>query len=395
MKNLEIYTNQDRAGTLAKESNKYVFTYHNDAKSVVSITMPIRAESWVSDKLHPIFEMNLPEGALKDALKERFSKIMVMDDLGMLKLIGPYVLGRVKYGKPDFSAEVTSLDDILNNDTHELFELLMQKFSIRSGISGVQPKILLDIHHKNTLTTDHYIVKSWGSEYPELALNEFFCMEAVRYAGLNVPEYHLSKNRSMFVMKRFDLKDDSTFYGFEDGCVLLGKSTEDKYNASYEDLAKVIKSSVRAEVRQKSLKELFTALIMNHFLRNGDAHLKNFGILYEDDYTDAVMAPIFDVVCTSVYIQKDIPALKMSDGKLWFKEKTYRNFAKNTCRLKTSEIDEIILKCSEAVHRAASDLDVYVKENQEISTFANKLKKEWTKGLVSLGQIGVYLRPMN
>jgi len=386
MKNLEIYTNQNRSGTLVKESNKYIFTYNSDANSLVSVTMPIRAESWVSDKLHPIFEMNLPEGALKDALKERFSKIMVMDDLGMLKLIGPYVIGRVKYGKPELSAEVTALNDILNNDTHELFESLMQKFAIRSGISGVQPKVLLDVHNKNTLTTDYYIVKSWGSEYPELALNEFFCMEAIRYAGLNVPEYYLSKNRSMFVMKRFDLKDDSAFYGFEDGCVLLGKSTEDKYNASYEDLVKVIKSSVRAEVRHKSLKDIFTVLIMNHFLRNGDAHLKNFGILYENDYTDAVMAPIFDVVCTTVYIEKDIPALKMSDGKLWFKEKTYRNFAKNTCRLKISEVDEIISKCAEAIHKAIFYLDEYAKENQEILVFANKLKEEWGKGLASLGQ---------
>ena len=391
MKNLEIYTNQDRAGTLAKESNKYIFTYDNSAKNIVSVTMPIRLESWVSEKLHPIFEMNLPEGALKDTLRERFSKIMPMDSLGMLELIGPHVIGRVKYGKPELSNEVTALDDILDNDSHALFESLMKRFAIRSGVSGVQPKVLLDIQDKNTLLTEHYIVKSWGDEYPELALNEFFCMEAIRYAGLNVPEYYVSKNRSMFVMKRFDLKDDGTFYGFEDGCVLLGKSTEDKYNASYEDLAKVIKSSVKAELRQKSLKELFTALIMNHFLRNGDAHLKNFGILYENDYTDAVMAPIFDVVCTTVYIQKDIPALKMSDGKLWFQEKTYRNFAKNTCRLKTSEVDKIISHCSDSVHKATSDLDEYVKENSEIEIFANQLKKEWSKGLISLGQTSLSL----
>lgn len=118
MKNLEIYTNQDKAGTLAKESNKYIFTYDNSAKNVVSVTMPIRVQSWVSDKLHPIFEMNLPEGALKDALRERFSKIMPMDNLGMLKLIGPYVIGRVKYGKPELSNEVTALDDILDNSLH-------------------------------------------------------------------------------------------------------------------------------------------------------------------------------------------------------------------------------------------------------------------------------------
>ena len=187
----------------------------------------------------------------------------------------------------------------------------------------------------------------------------------------------------MFVMKRFDLKDDGSFYGFEDGCVLLGKSTEEKYNASYEDLAKAIKSSVRVEHRKICLKNLFTAIIMNHFLRNGDGHLKNYGILYENDYTDATMAPIYDVVCTTVYINKDIPALKMSDGKLWFKEKTYRNFAKNTCQMKTSEIDETIQRCMTAVKKASRALDVYVEQNKDIESFANRLKDEWEKGLVS------------
>lgn len=383
MKSLDIYTNSDEAGVLAYESSKYIFTYDSRARSIVSVTMPIRTQSWTSSKLHPIFEMNLPEGALKEAIKNRFAKLIDMDDLGMLHLIGPYVIGRVKYGKPIEDGQLIQLSDILNNDTHELFESLMQKFAIRSGVSGVQPKMLLDVYDKNTLTTEHYIVKSWGNEYPELALNEFFCMEAIRFSGLSVPKYYLSKNRSMFVMKRFDLKDDGSFYGFEDGCVLLGKSTEEKYSASYEDLAKVMKSSVRPENRKQCLKDLFSALIMNHFLRNGDGHLKNYGIIYENDYTDAIMAPIYDVVCTTVYIREDIPALKMSDGKLWFKEKTYRNFAKNTCQMKTSEIDEIIQKCKSAVEQASMALDAYVQTNTEIETFANKLKEEWKKGLAS------------
>ncbi|RLA82906.1 MAG: hypothetical protein DRG78_05845, partial [Epsilonproteobacteria bacterium] len=140
---------------------------------------------------------------------------------------------------------------------------------------------------------------------------------------------------------------------------------------------------VRVEHRKKCLKDLFTALIMNHFLRNGDGHLKNYGILYENDYTDATMAPIFDVVCTTVYIKEDIPALKMSDGKLWFKEKTYRGFAKNTCGMKMSEIDETIQRCKDAVVKTFKALDTYVKENREVESFAERLKEEWNKGLVS------------
>jgi len=321
--------------------------------------------------------MSLPEGALKNTIEEKFAKLMKVDDLSLLKLIGPYVIGRVKYGVQEVNDDEISFDDILNNDTAILFEKLIEKFAIRSGVSGVQPKVLLDIYDKNTLLTQHYIVKSWGKEYPELAFNEYFCMRAITYTGLPTPEFFLSKNREMFIIKRFDIKEDNTFLGFEDGCVLLGKGTKDKYEASYEELAKAIKSAVRVQEHLPSLKKLFTAMIMNHFLGNGDGHLKNYGILYENDYDDAFMAPIYDVVCTTVYIPEDIPALRLSDGKLWWKKKTYVNFAKNTCRLKTSEIDTIISECKGAVVKAIGDLEQYVQDVPKLEEFSTRLKTQW------------------
>ncbi|MDD4950897.1 type II toxin-antitoxin system HipA family toxin [Sulfuricurvum sp.] len=382
---INIYTNTQRAGTLAKEGEKHIFAYAPEAITPISVTMPIRTESWGSINLHPIFEMNLPEGALKETIRERFAKVKHMDDLGLLELIGPHVIGRVKYGLPADNEEAITLDDILHDDTHILFEKLMERFAIRSGVSGVQPKILLQINDKNTLTTEEYIVKSWGDEYPELAFNEFFCMEAVRLAGLPTPQFKLSENRLMFIMKRFDLKDDGNYLGFEDGCVLLGKGTNEKYHASYEDLAKVLKASTSAESRLENLRTFFTTLVMNHILRNGDAHLKNFAILYDEDYTDAVMAPIYDVVCTTVYLKEDLPALTMSGGKVWWKKKTYIGFGKQICKLSMAEIEEIFKSCAIATKNAAKEMLDYVKTHPDISAFANKMLDEWDKGLESFG----------
>lgn len=382
---INIYTNTQRAGTLAKEGEKHIFTYTAEATLPVSVTMPIRTESWGSTHLHPIFEMNLPEGTLKETIRERFAKIKQMDDLGLLELIGPHVIGRVKYGLPEDNEEPITLNEILHDDTHLLFERLMDRFAIRSGVSGVQPKILLQINDKNTLTTEEYIVKSWGEEYPELAFNEFFCMEAVRLAGLPTPEYKLSQNRSMFIMKRFDLKDNGTYFGFEDGCVLLGKGTIDKYHANYEDLAKALKANTAPESKLENLRTFFKALVMNHYLRNGDAHLKNFAILYDEDYTDAIMAPIYDVVCTTVYLKEDLPALNMSGGKVWWKQKTYIGFGKQTCKLSTAEIEEIFDHCAAATKNAANEMLDYVKAHPDIKDFAHRMLDEWNKGLESFG----------
>ena len=74
--NVEVYVNKQENGILIYENDQYVYNYNEDAKDVVSLTMPIRRTSWISKKLHPIFEMNMPEGALKEAIKNHFIDIL-------------------------------------------------------------------------------------------------------------------------------------------------------------------------------------------------------------------------------------------------------------------------------------------------------------------------------
>ncbi|QSZ41612.1 type II toxin-antitoxin system HipA family toxin [Sulfurimonas aquatica] len=374
---LKVYINKELSGNLAYEDEQYVFNYLDNSTSVVSLTMPIRKSSWNSKKLHPIFEMNMPEGSLKEAIKNHFAKIQEMDDINFLKLIGPYMLGRVKFNFLSEESERLKLDDILKNTKTDLFEELMQKYAIRSGVSGVQPKLLLTAQNKNTMKFEHYIVKSWEKTYPQLALNEYFCMRAVVNAGLDTPDFYLSEDLSMFIMKRFDIKDDESYLGFEDMCVLTARGTDEKYNGSYEEVVRVIKDVVSPQTRKKALKDFFTALIMNHLLRNGDGHLKNYGVLYEDDYQDARLAPIYDVITTTVYIKNDIPALKLSGGKLWWKEKTYKTFAKQSCGLSQKEYEEIIATCIEAVKITKDEIDKYQSSDEEVEAFLENLKNCW------------------
>ncbi len=373
---MQVYVNHAETGTLSKEE-KFIFNYDAKAQDIVSLTMPIRSESWSSQELHPIFQMNMPEGALREAIKNHFAKIEKMDEMGLLKLIGPYVLGRVKFESLATPVEELKLDDILSSAKENLFEELMERFALRSGVSGVQPKLLLTAQNKTTMHFEHYIVKSWQAEYPQLALNEYFCMRAIQHAGLETPEFYLSDDLSLFVMKRFDITDDGKYLGFEDMCVLTGRGTEDKYESSYEEVVRVIKDVVAAPYRKEAIKSLFTALIMNHFLRNGDGHLKNYGVLYDNDYKDARLAPIYDVITTTCYIKKDIPALRMSDAKLWWKEKTYKTFAKLNCGLTNKEYEEIVDSCMQAIVMTKREMEIYDCDDAAVKLFLEQLSICW------------------
>ncbi len=375
--NLKVFVNATLSGRLSEEEDQYVFNYDEDAEALVSLTMPIRSASWTSKTLHPIFQMNMPEGALREVIKNHFSKIEKMDDMGFLKIIGPYVLGRVKFEDIISSNSNMSLEEILTSPKENLFEELMDRFALRSGVSGVQPKLLLSAQNKTTMRFEHYIVKSWQKEYQQLALNEYFCMRAIVNAGLETPEFYLSDDLSLFIMKRFDVKEDGAYLGFEDMCVLTGRGTDEKYDGSYEEIVRVLKDIISPQHRKEAVKIFFTALIMNHFLQNGDAHLKNYGILYENDYEDARLAPIYDVITTTLYIKSDIPALRLADAKLWWKEKTYKTFGKLSCGLSNKEYKEIIETCQNAIKLTKREIDAFKANSSEIKVFLGLLKASW------------------
>ncbi len=172
---LAVWVADQRSGMLAREPDqKYIFAYESaGAEDIqVSLTMPVRLESWLSRGLHPIFQMNLPEGALLEAIRRVIAKIIGADDLSILRVTGGHQVGRNRFSLPDAGLQNApetpeSLDELLTYpDTQALFHELVARYALRSGISGVQPKVLLEAAARGTLSSDHYIVKSWGTEYP-------------------------------------------------------------------------------------------------------------------------------------------------------------------------------------------------------------------------------------
>lgn len=375
---LTVKVDSKISGILSFEENEYIFSYKTeDKKDFISLTMPVRAKSWNSKNLHPLFEMHLPEGYLLSIIKKHFSKFTKTDDFGLLKLMSPSIKGRVSY-EQDLKVELKPLvlDDLLHSSNEKLFDELVSRFALNSPISGVQPKVLAQIENKATLKLEDYIVKSWGEEYPELALNEYLCMRVVQKANVCVPEFYLSQDRKLFIMKRFDIKDDNTYLGFEDMCVLFGKNRDDKYEGTYEQIAKTIKTFVSPKYKKESLENFFKMIVINFLLKNGDAHLKNFGLIY-DDILNIKLAPAYDVVTTTVYIKNDIPALHLLGSKKWWKEKHLLKFGIEFCDLTAKEVKELYEICINARDEIIEEAKTY-KKDEKLSEFIDNLIEKWS-----------------
>ncbi len=392
MSDLAVWAAEHRAGLLnrATDQRQYVFAYDPAASSPdaqVSLTMPVRLESWLSRDLHPVFQMNLPEGALLDAIRRAIAKLAGVDDLTILRVTGGNQVGRNRFSLPEDTAPgivetVESLDAMLSYpDTRELFHELVSKYALRSGVSGVQPKVMLDATEGGSAAVGGYIVKSWGAEYPCLAANEFFCMTAAKRGGLPVPEFHMSENGGLFVMKRFDVAADGSPLGFEDMCSLQALGTAEKYSSTYERAAKSIKDFVSGENLQPAREQFFASLVLSNMVRNGDAHLKNFGVLYDHPGAPVHLAPVYDVVTTTAYIPKDVPALSLAGTKKWWPRKIVEKFAVTHLAVPVGRVGQILEEIAEAVTETRGVLLAYIKEHPEFREVGERMLAAWDAGV--------------
>ncbi|MCJ8205695.1 type II toxin-antitoxin system HipA family toxin [Pseudomonas sp. RGM2987] len=394
---LQVSVGETAVGTLGRGQRRAdsVFTYGDNATEElsVSLTMPARLESYIWESgVPPIFEMNLPEGALRDELVRRFSKaVRGFDDFAMLAIVGPHQLGRVGIGphRNETEPPETSLADLLVHDGAEgLFEDLMHTYGQYSGVSGVQPKVLV---RDSATTVDRlthrgstHLIKAFRSdEFPELAANEFFCMRAALHAGLEVPEFELSDHGKFLIVKRFDLLADGRYLGFEDFCVLNGSPSKAKYDGSYEGAARQIKAFVSPHLLSHALESLFKIVALSAGLKNGDAHLKNFGVLYDHCAADASirLAPAYDLVSTAVYIRNDNMALLLGGSKAWPKHKMLMRFGRSACNLTEGRCNELIEQVIQGMDLAMTEMRQYMGGNQRFRATGEAMIEAWTMGL--------------
>jgi serine/threonine-protein kinase HipA len=387
---LAVWTNNRVSGLLAKEKrHQYVFGYSPNItdEAAVSLTMPVRLESWVSSELHPVFQMNLPEGALLEAIRRVIAKIIGDDDLSILRVTGGNQVGRNRFslpgsGHPGCEESKESLEELLTfPDTAELFHELVNRYALKSGISGIQPKVILEANERATMTSCGYIVKTWGIDYPQLAANEYFCMTAAKRAGLPVPEFFLSENGGLFVMRRFDFTSDGSPMGFEDMCSLQAMGTAQKYGSTYERVARSIKDFVSGEHLMAARKQFFAMLVLSAMVRNGDAHLKNFGVLYASPQGSVTLAPVYDVITTTVYLKHDVPALSLAGTKKWWPRKVLERFAVAHLSLPVAAISEIFERTAAAVSEVLGMIPAYCKDHPEFREVGERMTAIWKEGV--------------
>jgi serine/threonine-protein kinase HipA len=408
---INVWADNQPAGVLDRYGSRgSTFAYNHAVNPLcaISLTMPLRTASWnIPLGVAPIFEMNLPEGVLRERLRLAFAKATgTFDDMDLLTIVGRSQLGRIRYTgvNESLNEEVPfqSIDEIIESRRGaDLYRYLIGQFASYSGISGVQPKFMVrdeknlsvDGDAKRRLSSTFrgatHIVKFWdAAEYPQLAANEFFCLKVAEECGLNVPPHRLAEDGSALVMERFDLRSDGTYRGFEDFCVLNGRRTDEKYRGSYEThVMRRFQQFARSNsILQESLK-LFTLIVLNCAIRNGDAHLKNFGVIYEEVQGEANLAPVYDLVTTAAYLEKDRMALTLNGTNMWPTGKELLRFGESRSLGTRQQLLSIFEKIGDAMDQTLKKMRAYSKLHPEFRPVGQRMSQEWTVGQHSMREL--------
>ncbi|AKJ27289.1 type II toxin-antitoxin system HipA family toxin [Caldimonas brevitalea] len=395
VKLLDVRVGGALAGTLVRES-QYVFTYRSAEaeQPAVSMLMPPSRTTWSDGDLFPSMDMNLPEGFLFQRIIELYPK-RAITKMHLLALAGDNGIGRLGYTAGETAPKpgaAMSRQELLSSQAEgEFFQRLVNAYlSTGAGISGVQPKIM--IPSRASIPIPDLIVKSAGPQYPGLAANEFICLTAAAHAGIEVPSFDLSAKGDILVIDRFDIDSAGQRLGFEDIAALMAlrvhdRFSERKYQGSYEAITEVIRLFSAAP--GADLQRFFVQLAFSVMVRNGDAHLKNFGLLYTGN-DDARLAPMFDVVTTTVYKYERPGGFEDVDRTLalkWRRGKKYTSkaypttvelldFGRELCGVQQPA--EVLERIADAMIRTLAEAE---KDPRVSGELLARMKEQWDIGL--------------
>jgi len=229
----------------------------------------------------------------------------------------------------------------------------------QTAVTGVQPKLSLHITEKNKEGAEKrftivglwggYILKPPTTLYPELPEVEDLTMHLAAATKIKTAPHSLIRLQSgnlAYVTKRLDRTKNSKL-AMEDMCQLTERLTEDKYQGSYEQIAKTIKKY--STTPGLDLVNFFELLLFCYITGNADMHLKNFSLL-EQPGLGMTLSPAYDLVNTTLVnpADKEELALSLNSKKKKIKKQDFV-IAMNTLNIDEKQQQNIFNKMKKAL----------------------------------------------
>jgi serine/threonine-protein kinase HipA len=354
----QILFKDQLAGTLEETAGGGTrFTYAPEWRTQIACTLPIlqREHEWAQG-VHPFFLHLGPEGWLREK-QARVGHIGEEDDLGLLLRYGADCIGAVGVcpspgSEPPSDAATTEVTAspgrTISGIQRKLLVVKQGDIFTPAGPTGFAPyiaKFNSESERVGSLVRNESLTLRWSSEILGRDEVNSFVVDNVAVV-----------KETALIVTRFDRSADGGKLRLEDFAQILnkprGRDAGGKYDASYEDVAGVIRThSVRPEI---DLARFFRRLIVFVFVGNCDAHLKNFSLLETD--AGLRLSPAYDILNTALYDGFDQNLALALDGRKPHLDEVSRDLLKQFGRsigLSERAIDQTFADLLVRVRRAA------------------------------------------
>ena len=356
METLNVFLCAQLTGELCFNNGDLSFTYDtnylntNEAKKLSS-ALPLQAQIFKHQECHAFFSGLLPDEEIRRTLA-RYLQISETNIFGLLKAIGGECAGAVSLHRAKRNQKEgnnNSYKTLSNKEAQRLLltldtrPLLVGDKGVRMSAGGAQNKLMVSfIQGKLALplydSPSTHILKPAMKDFPDSVFNEFFCMKLAQELGLNTANAAIIwiEKQAYYLTERYDrvLAESGEIIRLhqEDFCQAMNippeLKSENEGGPSLVQCKQLIDQKV-AQGRMKGVSkiEFLKIIIFNYLIGNGDAHAKNFSLLYSGD--EEALAPFYDLLSTMVYYNpyKSKMAMKLG-GTYKFRTVGLSNFQK-------------------------------------------------------------------
>lgn len=325
-----VWLNTRRVGTLNQRgdytwfgfSEEYLADSHRAVLGLIFEQDP-SAQHASALRLPPWFSNLLPEGRLRDWIAAD-RRVSVEREMELLAQVGHDLPGAVQVlpedepPKDTWDPSTATADPYAGNTGADWHHQGGWRFSL----AGVGLKFSM-LRKGDRLTLPAFgeggdwIVKLPDPAYPDVPRNEFAMMTLAAHAGIEVPDRLLvhrdqldglpsqvwaGREEYAYAVRRFDRDDDRSRVHIEDLAQVRNFYADQKYAGTFETIA----SLVYRRHDLAALREFARRLAFNVLITNGDAHLKNWSLIYRDPVVPT-LSPAYDMVSTGLYRIDDLP----------------------------------------------------------------------------------------
>lgn len=354
---LDVYLQSQLAGKLTSTNAELTFAYDADYLQSanarkLSASMPLQPEPFGHGIAAPFFSGLLPDEGVRARLA-RYLSISERNTFALLKAIGGECAGAISLypeGITPHSQQAPTYRTLSEAEADAVLAslekrpMLAGEEDVRISGAGAQNKLMIAFDAQGQIaiptgsTASTHIIKPPIQGLEDSVFNEFFCMQLASAAGLPVPETRILwiKGKPYYLVARYDREADTSGIVHrlhqEDFCQAMHIAPEIKYEneggPTLEQCFALLDARITSgAMAGKNKITLLQGVIFNYLIGNGDAHGKNFSILYQGESES--LAPFYDLLCTLIYSDAYKAKMAMKIGsKYKFKEVGIRHWEK-------------------------------------------------------------------